>query len=61
MLQLLLYSFGLQFDIPAETLKQVHARPPKPAPEEKLRPPAAESRLPLVYVPCGDEVLNTSA
>ncbi|KAG6382463.1 hypothetical protein SASPL_157878 [Salvia splendens] len=50
-----------KFDIPAEKLKQVHSRPPKPAPEEKPRPPAAESRPPLVYVPCGDEVLNTSA
>ncbi|KAG6423663.1 hypothetical protein SASPL_114065 [Salvia splendens] len=50
-----------KFDIPAEKLEQVHARPQKLPPEEKLRPPAAESRLPLVYVPCGDEVLNTSA
>lgn len=61
MLEILHHSLSLQFDIPEEKLKQVHARPPKPPPEEKPRPPAAESTPPSVSIPSGDEVLSTSA
>ncbi|KAL0328852.1 UNVERIFIED_CONTAM: hypothetical protein Scaly_2317800 [Sesamum calycinum] len=40
------------FDIPAETINQVHSRPPKPPPEEKPAAPAT---------PTTDEMPSTSA
>ena len=55
--QVLLRSFDLQFDVPEEKLKEVHARPTKPPP----MPPAAESRPTPVSIRVGDEVLSTSA
>ncbi|KAL0321237.1 UNVERIFIED_CONTAM: hypothetical protein Sradi_5385200 [Sesamum radiatum] len=43
---------GYKFDIPAETINQVHSRPPKPPPEEKPAPPATRTT---------DEMPSTSA
>ncbi|KAK4386605.1 hypothetical protein Sango_2531100 [Sesamum angolense] len=47
-----LTSASSEFDIPAETINQVHSRPPKPPPEEKPAPPAT---------PTTDEMPSTSA